>query len=160
MKISWAYMWMWATVLVVYFIKFLYTVCNEGNYFLTGDNCETLPRGRRASAAYSTRGVICVEENANFSYKLYSGASSGTVAGILVRKQPQSILFPGIYVENSNENRRRLLVHQAENERTSSARSFCSTRATWGGDEKPAHAFICSNSKASERLSANVYTWF
>lgn len=29
---------MWATVLVVYFIKFVYTVRLEGSYFLTGDN--------------------------------------------------------------------------------------------------------------------------
>lgn len=31
---------MWATVLVVYFIKFVYTVCMEGNFFFffTSDN--------------------------------------------------------------------------------------------------------------------------
>ncbi len=54
---------MWATVLVVYFIKFVYTVCIERQLFLTGDNlrsCHVLLCER--SAFMSTRFLMRVND--------------------------------------------------------------------------------------------------
>lgn len=53
---------MWATVLVVYFIKFVYTVRMEGNYFWLVTPSEAVMFLCERGALMSTRCLMCVND--------------------------------------------------------------------------------------------------
>lgn len=53
---------MWATVLVVYFIKFVYTVCMEGNYFRLVTTSEAVKFLCEGSEFMCTRCLIRVHD--------------------------------------------------------------------------------------------------